>query len=243
VTARRRPLLTLAVCATGAALLVVLIVVALVLLPWTLAFDRDRRVVARVGSALARAAARIPRRWRPILRSVGLVDLRRPAVVVMNHRSVADVGIAVALPGGPPIVAKPWVARVPVLGAAMRLSGHLVFDPADVGEVRDLLDRAEGLLRRGVPVVFFPEGTRRAEEGLGAFDEGAFAVAVRAGADVLPVVLTGTGDLVPRGSFAFTDAPFTVTPLDRIPPGTDRGALCRRVRAAMLSQLERSPAP
>lgn len=234
---RARHLFTLCVWVWGASLLVIHLAACVVILPWTLACDRDRRTAARLGSALVRWSLGVPSCWRAASRGIASVDSARPAVIVVNHRSLADIAIAVALPGAPPLTAKSWVARVPLLGPTMRLSGHLVFDPTDIGQVRDLLDRAEGLVRRGVSVVFFPEGTRRTEDGLGPFDEGAFEVAVRAGADVLPVVITGSGELVPRASLLFREADVAVIPLPRIAAGRNRGELARRTRAAMLACL------
>ncbi|MCE9634211.1 MAG: 1-acyl-sn-glycerol-3-phosphate acyltransferase [Planctomycetes bacterium] len=113
-----------------------------------------------------------------------------------------------------------------------------MFDPADLADVRRMLDHTEGLVRRGVPVLFFPEGARQTGAELGRFEGGAFEVAMRCGADVLPVVVRRTGDLVPRGSLVFHDVEVTVTPLERVPAGTDRAALVKRVRDAMRAVFE-----
>lgn len=234
----RRTVFSVAVYAWSVAIVFAHVVGCVLMLPWTVLFDRDRRAAAAFGSALVRASLRVPRSWRRASRGIAAVDLTRPAVIVMNHRSIADIALALALPGAPRLAAKPWVARVPLLGAAMRLGGHLVFDPSDLGEIRALLERAEGLVRGGVSVVFFPEGARQTGPGLGRFDEGAFEVAVRAGADVLPVLLTRTGGLVPKHTFVFHAVEPSVAALERIPAGTDRRALCRRVRDAMLRASE-----
>jgi 1-acyl-sn-glycerol-3-phosphate acyltransferase len=237
----RRPLLTLAVYASAASLLSLHAVVSIAALPYTLAFDRDRRLSARLGSWLTRAALRLRPQWRSAAQ--GLASIRaappaRPVVIVMNHRSIADIAIAVGVPGGAKIVSKRWAGRVPLLGLCMRLCGHLIFDPASPRSVRDLMARAEGLLARGNSVLFFPEGTRRDAAGVGAFHEGAFRLAVKMNVDVLPVVLHGMGDLVPKGSITFHDAPVDVTPLLRVGPGGDRRELARRVHAAMAAALE-----
>lgn len=233
--AARRPGLTVAVYASAAALLALHAAISVASLPWTLAFDRDRRFAARLGSWLARTAIAGPPRWRGAARGLASIPAGRPAVIVMNHRSLADIAIAVGVPGAPKIVSKPWAARIPLLGLCMRLSGHLVVDPASPRSVRGLMHRAEGLLARGNSVLFFPEGTRRTSHGLGRFHEGAFRLAVEMQVDVLPVVLVGMGDLVPRGSLTFRDVPVGVVPLARIAPGRDRRELSRRVRAAMAS--------
>jgi len=216
-------------------------VVSIAALPYTLAFDRDRRLSARFGAWLTRTALRALPRWRSAAR--GLASIRpappaRPVVIVMNHRSIADIAVAVGVPGGAKIVSKRWAGRVPLLGLCMRLCGHLIFDPRSPRSVRDLMARAEGLLARGNSVLFFPEGTRRNDAGVGVFHEGAFRLAVKMNVDVLPVVLHGMGELVPRGSITFHDAPVDVTPLLRMGPGGDRRELARRVHAAMAVALD-----
>ena len=100
-----------------------------------------------------------------------------------------------------------------------------------------MMDRMESLLRRGISVAVFPEGTRRAAPGLGEFHRGAFRLAVRTGTDVLPVVLRGTGEVIPPGSILFTGARAEAVVLPRVPPGGDEEALRDRVRTAMLSAL------
>ncbi len=237
---RRRPFFSVAVYAASASLLVLHAAVSIAVMPFTLAFDRDRRFPARLGSWLARSALRVPPRWRDVARRIASIETGRPGrpvIIVMNHRSLADVAIAVAVPGGPKIVSKPWAGRLPLLGWCMRLSGHVIFDPRSPRSVRELMSRAEGLLARGNSVLFFPEGTRRSASGLGVFHLGAFRLAVKMGADVLPVVLVGTGELVPRGSLAFHEAHVGVVVLPRVVPGSDRRVLARRVRTLMAASL------
>ena len=48
-------------------------------------------------------------------------------------------------------------------------------------------------------MLFFPEGTRTSTGKMGDFKKGAFSVAVKAGAPVVPVTLVGTGALLPNG--------------------------------------------
>jgi 1-acyl-sn-glycerol-3-phosphate acyltransferase len=235
----RRPVFTVAVYAWSGVLLTLHLVLAAPLVPYMLLADRDRTSAARLGSWLARSGLWMPRGWRDAARHLAEIRLDRPAVIVMNHRSIADTALAVGMPGAPKIGAKPWAARVPLLALNMRLCGHVLFDPSSPQSVRRMMSHFEGVLARGQSVLFFPEGTRRVGPGLGHFHDGAFQLAVRAGVDVLPVVLHGTGDLVPRGSLVFHDAPVDVEPLPRIAPGTDRRELSQRVREAMAAALAR----
>jgi 1-acyl-sn-glycerol-3-phosphate acyltransferase len=234
---RRRPFFSAWVFTLVWFLLAIHIVGSILLLPWTLLFDRDRRASAALGAMVWRASLRLLWPGAPTTVPASALQPERPAVVVLNHRSMLDIAIASALPGAPRLAGKPWVGRIPGLGTSLSLAGHLLFDPSDPSSVRDLMERMEGLLRRGVSVAVFPEGTRGTGPDPGAFQRGAFRLAVRTGVDVLPVVLHGTGETLPRGGWMFTDAPFTITVLPRVPAGDDEEALRVRVREAMLSVL------
>jgi len=50
------------------------------------------------------------------------------------------------------------------------------------------------MLSKGASVLFFPEGTRSKDKVMADFKKGAFSVAVKAGAPVVPITLIGTGE-------------------------------------------------
>ena len=47
---------------------------------------------------------------------------------------------------------------------------------------------------QGAPVLFFPEGHRSEDGVMIGFKKGAFSVAVKAGVDVIPLTVLGTGE-------------------------------------------------
>lgn len=121
-----------------------------------------------------------------------------PFIVVCNHRSMLEPFLVALLPIGPLVqVAKSWPFRIPVLGLAMRLAGYLDIN----GMARDeFFSRAEEVLRGGMSVVFFPEGTRSNGTKMGKFHGAAFHLFFRTRVPIVPVCISGDEKIVRRGS-------------------------------------------
>ncbi len=90
--------------------------------------------------------------------------------------------------------------------------------------------------------MIFPEGTRSTDGNLGKFKDGAFRLAHQMKCPVLPIVLDGTGESLPkRGFVIYKKTPIRVRVLDPVMPGgfenADPRELSNRVRDIMESAL------
>jgi 1-acyl-sn-glycerol-3-phosphate acyltransferase len=165
-----------------------------------------RRSIARACARFAFALAGIP------LRSSGTELIgQRPCIVVANHASYLDgMILTAALPPVFSFVIKREVTSVPFLHLLLRRIGSQFverFDRHRGGvDARRILRAAES----GEALAFFPEGTFRRDAGLGRFHSGAFAAAARAGVPVVPVVIRGSRELLPAGSWLPKRAPLEV---------------------------------
>lgn len=65
---------------------------------------------------------------------------------------------------------------------------------------REALRTCEAALRRGEPVVIFPEGTRKSGPAITDLFEGAAFVSIRGGVPIVPVGIGGSADAMPKGS-------------------------------------------
>ena len=120
-----------------------------------------------------------------------------PVIVVANHLHNADpVLLAIAFPRALYVMAKrelfaPWWLSKP-----LRIAGGF---PVDRGKAdRNAIRYAEAVLAQGQAVAMFPEGTRSESGRLGAGQPGVGLIALRSGAPILPVAITGT-DRLPGG--------------------------------------------
>lgn len=146
-----------------------------------------------------------------ILKTIGIrvhvqgmenVHPSQAAVYAVNHLSAADIPVLYGhLPVQFRILAKKELFRYPFLGWYLKRSGQIPIVYGDAHASLRSLNRAGDALRKGVPLVIFPEGGRSATGRLQDFMNGAFYVAIRAQAPVVPVAIVGTYDLLPINSF------------------------------------------
>lgn len=157
-----------------------------------------RRHVARAGARLALALSGLTPKVAGLHHLAGS---SRGQIIVVNHASYLDgLILAAVLPARFAYVAKKELLRNPFAAIPLsRLGSAFVerFDGArGVENTRELEIRA----KRGESLVFFPEGTFRAEPGLLPFRLGAFVIAANADAAVVPIALIGSRALLPGES-------------------------------------------
>lgn len=117
-----------------------------------------------------------------------------PLILVSNHLNNADPpAVALALPRHPTFMAKREMIGWPIIGPAFRIFGAF---PVRRGRAdRAALRVAGELVLRGEMLVMFPEGSRSRTGGLGRGYSGTALVALRTGAPLLPVAVTGTENI------------------------------------------------
>lgn len=135
-----------------------------------------------------------------------------PFVVVANHASHVDPLFLVRLLEEPAVFAAvAGLADHPLLRLGLRRMHAYLVGGGDrlrgVADAQALTDTVRG----GRTVVFFPEGRRSPAPGLEPFRMGAFLVAARAGAPLVPVALQGTRAVLPVGRSLPRRATVTVT--------------------------------
>lgn len=126
------------------------------------------------------------------------VPRRGPLIYCPNHLSDSDPPtLFVTVPRRAWFLAKTELFDIPVLGWFF---GHfqgipIKRDSAD----RTALKRAEAVLKRGQPLIIFPEGRLSQDGRLQRIQPGAALLSVRTGAPIIPVGLANTNQVLPYG--------------------------------------------
>ncbi|GAX80248.1 hypothetical protein CEUSTIGMA_g7686.t1 [Chlamydomonas eustigma] len=124
----------------------------------------------------------------------------KAVVYVANHQSFLDIYSLFHLDRPFKFISKTSIFMIPIVGWSMFLTGHVGLKRTDRRSQLDCLKQCRDLLDKGAPVLFFPEGTRSPDCVMAGFKKGAFSVAVKAGVDVIPITLLGTGAMMPAGA-------------------------------------------
>ena len=194
---------------------------------------------------------RAPRLWaramlwvsgtRVVVHGAERMHTGEPRIFVANHVSWFDVLVLVATLPRYSFVAKAELFRVPIFGRAARAVGTIPIERENRKAAFASYEEASIRIRGGRNVVVYPEGTRGSGYALRAFKKGPFVLAVAAGVPLVPTLLHGTIEVLPRGSFWLRAGQVDVHLLEPVSAAglayDDRDALASRVHDALAAEL------
>lgn len=167
-----------------------------------------------------------------------------PYLICANHQSLLDVLVVMALGGDFKWVSGLRFFKIPMFAAYMRMAGYMAVDLKNPFGAGAIMRECSDWVDRGVSVGLFPEGTRSTDGSLGNFKAGAFRVAVDKDLPVVPVAIDGTRQLLPKGSWTYSNSPFITVHVRVLDPIlradlSDSGpvALSRACKQAIDAQL------
>ena len=126
------------------------------------------------------------------------VDSKQSYVFVANHQSFLDVfAIYGWLPNNFKWLMKKEIRRVPFVGTACAVAGHIFVDRSNPRAALQSMEYIKAELVDGISTVIFPEGTRTKTGEMGRFKQGAFKIAMDMQLPVVPVSLNGCFEAMP----------------------------------------------
>ncbi|MGA7646149.1 MAG: lysophospholipid acyltransferase family protein, partial [Terriglobales bacterium] len=169
----------------------------------------------------------------------------KPRVYAVTHASALDIPILyVYLPFQFRIIFKSELLSYPFIGWHLKRSGQVCINQqnpaASIGSIKSALRS----LRSGMPLVIFPEGGRTRDGQIQPFLPGAFFLAIKAQAEIVPIALIGTFDLLPMNTYHIKSQPLEMRVGEPIPTTgltvADTEEVSARVKAA-IEKLHASP--
>jgi len=130
----------------------------------------------------------------------GLENLRGIGqfVMVSNHQSLFDIlATILKIPGEVRFVAKKEILKLPVLGFILHKSENIVIDREAGGKA---IRRTIEVVRHGYSICVFAEGHRYSDNRVHEFSDGAAWLAILDKLPCVPMAISGTSSLMPRGA-------------------------------------------
>jgi 1-acyl-sn-glycerol-3-phosphate acyltransferase len=137
------------------------------------------------------------------IKLVGLdkLDPKGTYIFMSNHVSNLDPPILVPMvPRRTSVLAKREIWKIPILGKALDLAEIVPVERANRESAIDSIRRAGEVMRHGINMTIYPEGTRSPDGRLLPFKKGPFHLAAETGFPIVPVTILGTAEMMPKGS-------------------------------------------
>ncbi len=166
---------------------------------------------------------------------------RDACVYVANHVSWFDVFCLAAVLPRWSFVAKQELRKIPIFGRGAEAVGTIFVERRSRKSATAMYEKAALRINEGASVVVFAEGTRGDEYALRPFKKGSFVLAMTAGVPIIPVVIVGTREVMPRGQWLVHSGVVNIHVLDPIPTAglqfSDRERLVAQVWSSMASAM------
>jgi 1-acyl-sn-glycerol-3-phosphate acyltransferase len=173
-------------------------------LPWTL-ISGNISLLYRWSMWILRTGLRLAR-IRVDVTGRELVPAGTACIFMSNHVSNLDPPVLLPLiPGRTSVFLKRSLMKIPVVGYGMKLGDFIPVDrDGRLESAKESVRVGTRVLKSGLHVMTFVEGTRSRTGRLLPFKKGPFYLATETGAPVVPISIWGTEGMMKKGSLAIT---------------------------------------
>lgn len=134
------------------------------------------------------------------IKSMPPLDPKSSYIFLSNHQSQMDIPILMYTLRAHKarFVAKESLFRIPIFGSALKSIRSVAIDRGNRRQAMKSLEEAVEQTNRGESMLVFPEGTRCSD--FGEFKIGGIILALKTGKPIVPIVLNGSAEILPRNS-------------------------------------------
>lgn len=166
-------------------------------------FDRQRKIIHAQCFWWANAVICFNPYWHIQASGLENIDRHKTYIVVANHQSLADIVVIYKTRMQFKWIAKESLFKLPFMGWCLYLTKHIRLSRGKFGSIKKVYREAAYWLRNDMSVLFFPEGSRSKTGNMDKFQNGAFKLAIQEKIPILPIVINGTKEAIPKGSWLF----------------------------------------
>jgi 1-acyl-sn-glycerol-3-phosphate acyltransferase len=188
---------------TGICFMVILFPLTFIIWLLVLPFDKERIVIHWLLIYQSFILTRIIFIWKIRIEGREKAVKGTTYVIISNHQSILDILFIDSLRYRFKWISKIENTNVPFLGWYLRMADYLTVDRGDEVSKSLMLEKAFRCLERGTSIMIFPEGTRSVDKEIGFFKRGAFQLALQADVPILPILIDGTGGILPKHGLIF----------------------------------------
>jgi 1-acyl-sn-glycerol-3-phosphate acyltransferase len=175
------------------------------------------------------------------------IPTQRALVFMANHQSMVDPPALLGFLPPVLVILKRSLFWIPALGWAMRMRGYVPIDREHRERAMHAVEEAVAKLKAGHSFLVYPEGTRTPDGRLLPFKRGAFVMAIRAQAPIVPISVSGAYQILRKGTLRLHPGTVRITFHDPIPTAglslDDRTEIIQKVRSAIASGLTEEEQP
>lgn len=125
------------------------------------------------------------------------LDPNQSYVFVPNHQSAFDIFLIYGYLGhNVKWVQKQSLRRIPFVGKASEIAGHVFVDQSSLRSMKETIQKAKEELAEGDSIAMFPEGARTMTGKMGDFKRGAFLIAHQMQLPIVPITINGAFDVL-----------------------------------------------
>lgn len=172
-------------------------------------------------------------------------DHNKPYIFVSNHSSQFDIPVLQhSIPNRMGMIFKKELAKIPFFGWQLKWGPYIMIDRKDPEKALKSIEEAkEKISKIGMSVVVFAEGTRSQTGEVQPFKRGAFYLASRSGFPIIPVSISKSIKIMPKGKFRIKGGKVKIhfdkpIPTNQLSNKKDELELMEKVRSIIIQNIE-----
>lgn len=183
---------------------IILFFVVLFIVIFTFGFDKKKKIAHSQCFWWSDCVMKLNPYWRLRVEGLENIDPHKTYVVIANHQSLSDIAVLYQTRMQFKWVAKKSLFNLPFIGWCLTLTRHIKLERGEFSSIKKVYREVAEWLRKGMSVLFFPEGTRSNTDQMNVFQNGAFKLAIKEKKPILPIRIQGTREAIPKGSWVFS---------------------------------------